>query len=140
MKQILLTDNDNKPYMRFPSREITAAERGGDNLNPNLHWLGRAHFHFLHHQWLPSSPCHCSCSMFHMPSLTKTPSSHVHHKQWTERYIKGKGWLSLPLQVMTWGVEGAMLVSEEELEKWKRKGWKRTWNSCCCSRWWWWWW
>ena len=47
-------------YMELPSSEITAAERGGDNLNSNLHGLWRTHFHLLHHQWLSSSPCHRS--------------------------------------------------------------------------------
>lgn len=37
-------------YMGLPSSEITAAERGGDNLNSDLHGLWRAHFHLLHHQ------------------------------------------------------------------------------------------
>ena len=47
-KKVVKKEKDE--YMGLPSSEITAAERGGDNLNSNLHGLWRTHFHLLHHQ------------------------------------------------------------------------------------------
>ena len=48
IKKVVKEEKDE--YMELPSSEITAAERGGDNLNSNLHGLWRTHFHLLHHQ------------------------------------------------------------------------------------------
>lgn len=46
---ITIYESDSS-YVGFPSRDIAAAERGGNNFNPNLHGLGRTHFNLLHHQ------------------------------------------------------------------------------------------
>lgn len=47
-------------YMRIQSRDVTAAERGSDHFDSELLRVWRTHFDFLHHQCLPSSPCHRS--------------------------------------------------------------------------------
>jgi hypothetical protein len=46
--------------MRIQSRDVTAAERGSDHFDSELLRVWRTHFDFLHHQCLPSSPCHRS--------------------------------------------------------------------------------
>lgn len=94
-----------------PSGDITAAERSGDNFNPNLHRLWRADFHFFYHQCLSSSISHSSYIFIYLFIYEHEYKKFINLSGKIMEILKQRCGKFLPLQVMTLGV----LMEEDDI-------------------------
>lgn len=73
--------------LRLPSGDVTATERSANDFDSDFAGQRRTDLYILHNQWLPSPPCHRSCTLLRI-------------KYWNQVYQQMR-LIIVPLQVMT---------------------------------------